>query len=163
MSTYDCEPNRWKGFLLGMAGSVVGLMAMDLYWQRVAPLLTSEGAGDGKSQQAEPLDDISLVGKQHKKDESSTVALGRIVYQQVIGKEPRSLEAKTVLSYLVHWGYGILQGVAFRRGNNPIEVALISVGKEGRWQLPKGLVNQAESKYQRAAHCGVLFPLNRRR
>jgi 8-oxo-dGTP pyrophosphatase MutT (NUDIX family) len=36
-------------------------------------------------------------------------------------------------------------GVTFRRRGSRIEVALISVGDEGRWQLPKGLVDKGES------------------
>jgi 8-oxo-dGTP pyrophosphatase MutT (NUDIX family) len=36
-------------------------------------------------------------------------------------------------------------GVAFRRRRDLIEVALISVGDERRWQLPKGLVDKKES------------------
>jgi 8-oxo-dGTP pyrophosphatase MutT (NUDIX family) len=35
-------------------------------------------------------------------------------------------------------------GVAFRQGSSSIEVALISVGQQGRWQLPKGLVDDGE-------------------
>lgn len=36
-------------------------------------------------------------------------------------------------------------GVAYRRRGRVIEVALISVGEEERWQLPKGLVGRGES------------------
>jgi 8-oxo-dGTP pyrophosphatase MutT (NUDIX family) len=36
-------------------------------------------------------------------------------------------------------------GVAFRRNEQAIEVALISVGKPARWQLPKGLVRKDET------------------
>jgi 8-oxo-dGTP pyrophosphatase MutT (NUDIX family) len=38
-------------------------------------------------------------------------------------------------------------GVAFRRrdGGADVEVALISVGEKGRWQLPKGIVDAGES------------------
>ena len=36
-------------------------------------------------------------------------------------------------------------GVTFRRRGSQIEVALISVGDEARWQLPKGLVNTGET------------------
>jgi 8-oxo-dGTP pyrophosphatase MutT (NUDIX family) len=36
-------------------------------------------------------------------------------------------------------------GVAFRRRGQRIEVALISVGEEGRWQLPNGRVGARES------------------
>ncbi|MBE7549580.1 MAG: NUDIX hydrolase [Anaerolineales bacterium] len=35
-------------------------------------------------------------------------------------------------------------GVVFRRSENQIQVALISVGQKERWQLPKGLVNPDE-------------------
>ena len=36
-------------------------------------------------------------------------------------------------------------GVAFRERGDQIEVALISVGEDARWQLPKGLVDKGES------------------
>lgn len=36
-------------------------------------------------------------------------------------------------------------GVAFREAGGVVEVALISVGEDGRWQLPKGLVGRGES------------------
>jgi len=36
-------------------------------------------------------------------------------------------------------------GVAFRRHDQRLEVALISVGKPVRWQLPKGLVRKQET------------------
>jgi 8-oxo-dGTP pyrophosphatase MutT (NUDIX family) len=36
-------------------------------------------------------------------------------------------------------------GVAFRRRDDQIEVVIISVGAEPRWQLPKGLVDEGES------------------
>jgi len=36
-------------------------------------------------------------------------------------------------------------GVAFRKRDGQTEVALISVGDENRWQLPKGLVDKGES------------------
>ena len=35
-------------------------------------------------------------------------------------------------------------GVVFRRRDSRVEVALISVGDENRWQLPKGLVDAGE-------------------
>lgn len=44
-------------------------------------------------------------------------------------------------------------GVVFRRGGHGggnIEVALISVGPENRWQLPKGLVDRGETPEQAA-------------
>jgi len=36
-------------------------------------------------------------------------------------------------------------GVAFRERRGQIQVALISVGDEGRWQLPKGIVDRDEA------------------
>lgn len=36
-------------------------------------------------------------------------------------------------------------GVAFRRQDGQIEVALIAVGEHNRWQLPKGLIGADES------------------
>lgn len=113
MRYYDGEPNRWRGFVLGLAGSVAGLMAMDAYWKYVAPQLTPEenGSEGGSSNgQSHALDNVSLVGKYYREEESSTEALGRLIYESLTGYTPRSPEAKEVLSYLVHWGYGMFQG-----------------------------------------------------
>jgi 8-oxo-dGTP pyrophosphatase MutT (NUDIX family) len=41
-------------------------------------------------------------------------------------------------------------GVAYRTSSGQIEVALISVGDDNRWQLPKGLVDKGESTEQAA-------------
>jgi 8-oxo-dGTP pyrophosphatase MutT (NUDIX family) len=35
-------------------------------------------------------------------------------------------------------------GVAYRRRDGQVEVAIIQVGGDGRWQLPKGLVDKGE-------------------
>lgn len=35
-------------------------------------------------------------------------------------------------------------GVVYRRATGAVEVALIRVGPEGRWQLPKGIVDEGE-------------------
>jgi hypothetical protein len=109
-------PNPMTGFLLGAAGAVAGLTAMRVYWEHVAPAVeqaptrlppsrkTPSGRGWGHR-----LDDISLVGKQHREDESSTAALGRIAFEQATGREPDD-RTEERLSYGVHWGYGILMG-----------------------------------------------------
>ena len=36
-------------------------------------------------------------------------------------------------------------GVAFRRVSGGVEIALVSVGPNARWQLPKGIVDEGES------------------
>lgn len=41
-------------------------------------------------------------------------------------------------------------GVVYRRRGGGVEVALISVGEQGRWQLPKGLVGRGESPEEAA-------------
>lgn len=108
---YHKRTNRWKGFLIGMIGGAVGVLAMDAYMQKVAPLLKKVDLGGTEVYpDAADLDDISLVGRQHQEDESSTAALGRMIYTAVTGKEPKSKETKETLSNLVHWGYGLLQG-----------------------------------------------------
>ena len=41
-------------------------------------------------------------------------------------------------------------GVAYRELDGSLQVALISVGQEGRWQLPKGTVGKGESNEETA-------------
>ena len=41
-------------------------------------------------------------------------------------------------------------GIVFRRRDDLVEVALISVGEKSRWQLPKGLVGKGESPEEAA-------------
>ena len=61
-------------------------------------------------------------------------------------------------------------GVVFRRRGAATEVALISVGPEGRWQLPKGLVGRGESpegaalrevREETGLTCEIVAPLER--
>lgn len=42
-------------------------------------------------------------------------------------------------------------GVAFRRANTEVQVALVCVGEKRRWQLPKGIVDPGESPETTAA------------
>lgn len=113
MNNSGCEPNRWRGFVFGLLGGVVGLVAMDSYWKYVAPQLASDesssNGGDGNGQ-SQALANISLVGKYYREEESSTEALGRLIYESLTGYTPRSPETREALSYLVHWGYGTFQG-----------------------------------------------------
>ena len=41
-------------------------------------------------------------------------------------------------------------GVAFRNENGSVEIAIIQTFKEGRWQLPKGLIDPGETPEQAA-------------
>lgn len=119
--------NRWKGLVLGVIGSIPGMIAMDYYWKLIYSLpqskessqqQSSEGSQD--SQQHEPpLYSISLFGKHYEKGESSTAAVGRMVYQMITGKEPQSEETRSMLSNLTDWGFGMLIGGTYGmlRGN----------------------------------------------
>ncbi len=101
-------PNRWKGLVLGVAGSVAGLAAMGKYFEQVPMPQGSASKDDYAGFHA--LDSLSLVGKQTRANEGSTAALGRIAYQTVTGEEPQTQETKTTLSYQVHWAYGMGMG-----------------------------------------------------
>jgi 8-oxo-dGTP pyrophosphatase MutT (NUDIX family) len=59
-------------------------------------------------------------------------------------------------------------GVAYRKNGLSSEIVLIRTNKEGRWQLPKGLVDQGESSEQAALrevreeagiNCGIVGEL----
>ena len=61
-------------------------------------------------------------------------------------------------------------GVVYRRGGGRLEVALISVGEQNRWQLPKGLVGRGESPEEAALRevgeetglvCEIVAPLEK--
>jgi hypothetical protein len=137
--------NRWKGFVLGTTGGIAGVLAMSAYWQIVTSA-TGQDPRKAQKQNETPedlrwLDDISLLGKNHKDGESSTAALGRLAYRAVTGQEPESEETRTVLSYLVHWIismgasglYGALRGQQHgidSRGGMRLAVLLWLLGDE---------------------------------
>ncbi|HEV2108874.1 MAG TPA: hypothetical protein VGR16_11470 [Thermomicrobiales bacterium] len=107
---FDQGPNRWKGFVLGLAGGVVGTVAMEGYWKAVTVALGADPRVATTDDGVDALKDVSLVGRQHMKEEGSTAAMGRIAFEQIAGKAPESDETKSVLSYEVHYAYGALQG-----------------------------------------------------
>lgn len=140
------KTNRWKGFLLGSIGGVAGIVAMRQYWTLASALAGGdprEKKVEKKGDETQPLDldEVSLVGKHHEDGESTTGAVGRILYSVATGKEPKSKETRTTLSYLVHWVFTVLvSGVygAIRgnvrwldfKGGLALGVALWSLGDE---------------------------------
>ncbi|WP_189092741.1 DUF1440 domain-containing protein [Deinococcus ruber] len=102
-------PSVYRGVVLGLTGSVLGVLAMGQYWTKVAPLLSDSSQGDDD---APDQNVISPLGQQHEPGESSTAALGRFAYQAVTGKTPGK-ETRAALSEAVHWGFGVLSGAAF--------------------------------------------------
>lgn len=103
------KPNRWKGALLGLIGGAVGTYAMSEHIKIVSALDGSNPLSKTVQNGPHALDHISLIGQHHEQDESSTAAVGRIVYHALTGKNPND-DTKNVLSYLVDYGYGSLQG-----------------------------------------------------
>lgn len=111
MSQHE-EQNRWKGFLMGIIGGVAGLLAMRAYWQQAAPKVRRNvdlGGTDAYPDQL-ALDDISQVDRDPNAEESPTAVLGSKVYEVITDHAPETEEVRTTLSYLTHWGYGLMQG-----------------------------------------------------
>ena len=93
-----------------MGSSLAGLAAMRVYWQGVAPKVEEKVNLGGSDVYPVDLDDISIVEGHNRGEESATAVLGSLIYRTIVGEEPQTEETKELLSYLVHWGYGILQG-----------------------------------------------------
>lgn len=103
------EDDRWKGFLLGAAGGVAGLLAMRAYWKLATAFIGEDPRSKRAPGEPDDLDDMGVAGQHHRKDESSTAAAGRIAYEEVTGEEPTE-ETRALLSTAVHWGYGMMLG-----------------------------------------------------
>jgi hypothetical protein len=103
------DPNRWKGFVLGVVGGAVGVLAMGYYWQAVTALTGQDPRKEKNEDGPHALDDIAVAGQHHQEGESSTAAMARILDEAATGKEPKK-ETKMTLSTLIHWGYGMLVG-----------------------------------------------------
>ncbi len=111
------KPNRWKGLVLGAAGGAAGTLAMGYYFKAMSSLSSNDSSESSdelsdSSSEWHALDDISLVGKNYQDDESSTAALGRIIYQTLAGQEPGT-ETKTAMSQIVHWSFGAANGALY--------------------------------------------------
>jgi hypothetical protein len=131
-------PNRWQGFVVGIAGGAVGTVVMGGYWKAVTALAGTDPRAQTRAGGPHPLDDISLVGRHHGEEESSTAAMGRIAYRGIAGQDPSSDETKSLLSYLVHYGYGSLQGGvygALSDGGGGREVSEGAAFGTGMWLL----------------------------
>lgn len=109
--------NYWQDFTVGLVGGAVGVLAMDLFRVYISPQIMLDENGQGANGNARggqgdtdgQDDSISLIGQHHRPDESSTAALGRMMYNAVEHHDPDQ-ETKSELSNVVHWSYGVLQG-----------------------------------------------------
>jgi hypothetical protein len=119
-----------KGFIVGVLGGAVGLMAMGWYWEKAAPIIQRQVDENQEDTQekAERYNDISIFGRQYREDETAPDALGRIVYTRVAGNEPKAKETKRLLSNLVHWVYGLAQGGVYGANRGKVGVFDVNGG-----------------------------------
>jgi hypothetical protein len=89
----------------GLLGGAAGLLAMELV-KRVAAPLVKDRARRPTGGDPTDRDSMSVVGRQHRPDESATDALGRIAYENLVGRAP-SPRTRRTLSWAVHIGYGL--------------------------------------------------------
>jgi hypothetical protein len=82
---------------------------MEGYWKALGALT---GYDPHRSQKKNPprSSDLSLVGHPMHEGEDSTETVGRIAYETVAGRPPRSPKTRKALSQTVHWTYGTVQG-----------------------------------------------------
>lgn len=90
----------------GLLGGAAGLLAMELIKRATAPL-AKRGAPRPTREAPTARTSMSVVGRHHGPDESATDALGRIVYENLVGRAP-SPGTQRKLSWAVHVGYGLV-------------------------------------------------------
>ena len=123
----DAPSPVYRGVLLGLAGGLVGTLAMGQYWTKVAPLVQPPSPDQDSGEKQEPQPDqhvISPLGQQHENGESPTAALGRFAYELVSHKSPGD-QTRAALSEAVHWAMGAGSGAAYgalsaRHGAGPL-------------------------------------------
>lgn len=98
-----------KSVLLGALGGAAGTLAMRLYWSAATALAGEDPRARTLEGPPHALDEVGVAGQQYEAEEGSTAAAGRIAYEAATGEEPGA-EAKTQLSYGIHWGYGLAMG-----------------------------------------------------
>ncbi|MFC5849514.1 hypothetical protein [Deinococcus petrolearius] len=114
-----------RGVVTGLLGGAAGTLAMGQYWTRVARLVQPDSAPPGKGPDRHS---IAPLGQLHEPGESSTAALGRLGYEALKGRPPRSDRLKSELSEGVHWSMGVLSGTVFGAIAAPNTSALAGAG-----------------------------------
>jgi hypothetical protein len=109
-------PGPSLGLLAGTVGGAAGLLAMRLYWEGITRFQSEGDEGRPPSRRTpehsgggSALDDVSLVGRHHRRGETSTAATGRIAFRAVTGHDPGHQTRKR-LDYGVHWAFGLSMG-----------------------------------------------------
>jgi hypothetical protein len=107
------------------------------YWKALKSV-TGRDLRKATSPRQGPLGDIALVPSPVNEGESSTETVGRITYDNLMGSPPRSKETQKLLSRLVHWAYGIVQGGiygAVRGRQKPPDLAGAGVFGTALWGI----------------------------
>jgi hypothetical protein len=90
----------------GLLGGAAGLLAMELVKRAMAPLMKRRApppAGEERTARSS----VSVIGQHHGPDESATDAIGRILYENLVGRAP-SPGTQRKLSWALHIGYGLV-------------------------------------------------------
>lgn len=105
------QPNRPKAALVGIIGGLVGAYALRLYWRVIAPAVFPPQA-DPDNHDVNPAHSIALVGKQYHTGESAPAAVGRLVYDQVVGEAPDTA-AQEQLENVMPLVIGVIAGLLY--------------------------------------------------
>lgn len=106
------QPNRVKAALVGVVGGLVGAYALRLYWRVIAPAVFPPQA-DPDNHDVNPAHSISLAGKHYLTGESAPAAVGRLVYDQVVGEAPDTAvreQLETTMPLVMGAAAGLLYG-----------------------------------------------------
>ena len=110
--TDEGTPDRRIGLAAGIIGGVVGLYALRIYWQEIAPLLFPPDAHPD-SPYLNPADPVALVGQQYQEGESSTEAVGRVAYELLSGQVVTSAAERSALADKVLLAWTVTSGAAY--------------------------------------------------
>jgi hypothetical protein len=90
----------------GLLGGAAGLLAMELVKRVTAPVVRSR-APRPTGEDLTARTSMSAIGRHCGPEESATDALGRILYENLVGRPPPP-QTKRKLSWAVHIGYGLV-------------------------------------------------------
>ncbi len=105
------QPHRAKAALVGIIGGLAGAYALRLYWRVIAPAVFPPQA-DPDNHDVNPAHSISLTGKHYLTGESAPAAVGRLVYDQVVGEAP-DMAAREQLENTMPLVLGVIAGVLY--------------------------------------------------
>lgn len=124
--------SRATGAMLGLAGGVAGVVAMEYVMKGTSRLFRVPSGGEERQT-------MSLIGERRRRGETATTALGRSLFTKVMRREPGGRE-KQLLGTAVHWGFGLAMaaGYGLSRGRSRHPAADLAGGAlfgVGLWGL----------------------------